>query len=140
MMKLLVRVLITAALLSGVFVFLCGISSCKDSISGTVKGDGAQDVVMELSGDASLNTKTSVNGNYTFKGLEKGSYTITPGKEGYLFFPKSREVQVDGDMSEMDVEDVSRDETYNTHNVSVGVMYGPSAPSIRTSYTRRARF
>jgi len=58
-------------------------------------------VVMELSGDVSLSSKTSVNGKYSFKSLEKGSYTITPEKEGYLFFPKSRDVQVDRDMTEI---------------------------------------
>ena len=100
-MKISVRVLITAALLIGAFVLLCGISSCKNSISGTVKGDGVQDVVMELSREASLFTKTSVNGEYKFKGLKKGNYIITPAKEGYLFFPKSRDVQVDGDMTEI---------------------------------------
>jgi len=100
-MKISVRVLIIVALLCGAFVILCGLSSCKNSISGTVKDDGVQDMVMELSGHASLSTKTSVNGKYSFKSLEKGSYTITPGKEGYLFFPKSRDVQVDRDMVEM---------------------------------------
>ena len=66
-----------------------------------MKGDAVQDVIMELSGDASLRTKTSVNGKYAFKGLEKGSYTITPSKDGYLFFPKSRDVKVDGDMTKI---------------------------------------
>ena len=96
-MKISIRVLIIAALLCGVFVLLCGVSSCKNSISGKVKGDAVHGVVMELSGDAALIIKTSVNGKYKFKGLEKGKYTITPGKEGYLFFPRSRSVLVDED-------------------------------------------
>ena len=96
-MKISIRVLIIAALLCGAFFLLCGISSCKNSISGKVKGDAVHGVVMELSGDASLIIKTSVNGKYKFKGLEKGRYIITPGKEGYLFFPKHRTVIVDGD-------------------------------------------
>jgi hypothetical protein len=102
MMKISIRVLIIAALLSSVFVILCGISSCKNSISGRVKGYGAQGVVMELSGDVSRIIKTSVNGKYKFKGLEKGRYTITPGKEGYLFFPRSRSVLVDENKSGID--------------------------------------
>ena len=101
-MKISIRVLITAVLLCGVFVLLCGISSCKNSISGKVKGDAVHGVVMELSGDASLIIKTSVNGKYKFKGLEKGRYTITPGKEGYLFFPRSRSVLVDEDKAGID--------------------------------------
>ena len=96
-MKISIRVLIISVLLCGAFVLLCGISSCKNSISGKVKGDAVYGVVMELSGDASLIIKTSVNGKYKFKGLEKGRYTITPGKEGYLFFPRSRSVLVDED-------------------------------------------
>jgi hypothetical protein len=101
-MKISVRVLIIAALLCGVFVILSGIGSCKNSIRGKVKGDAVQGVVMELSGDASLSTKTSVNGKYKFKGLVKGGYTITPGKEGYLFFPRSRSVLVDEDKAGID--------------------------------------
>ena len=96
-MKISVRMLIIAVTLSVTFMVLCGISSCKNTISGTVKGDGAHDVIMELSGDASFSTKTSVNGKYSFKGLERGSYTITPVKDGYLFFPKSRDVKVEED-------------------------------------------
>ena len=101
-MKISVRVLILAALLSSAFVILCGISSCKNTISGTVKGDSVHGVVMELSGDTSLIIKTSVNGKYKFKGLEKGRYTITPGKEGYWFFPKRRSVLVDENKSGID--------------------------------------
>ena len=100
-MKKFIRMLLVSVLICGIFVFLCGIGSCKNSISGTVKGDGAQDVVMELSGTASLRTKTSVNGKYKFKGLKRGSYTIKPAKEGYLFFTKSRDVQVDGYMTDI---------------------------------------
>jgi len=101
-MKIPVRTLLISALLFGAFFVLCGISSCKNSISGTVKGDAAQGVVMKLSGDALISTETSVNGKYRFDGLEKGSYTITPGKEGYLFFPKSQSVEVDEDKSGID--------------------------------------
>jgi hypothetical protein len=101
-MKIAIRGLIASALLSSTFVLLCGISSCKNTISGTVKGDAVQGVEMELSGDASRIIKTSVNGKYKFRGLEKGSYTITPSKKGYLFFPKSRSVRVDKDRAGID--------------------------------------
>jgi len=101
-MKISVRMLIIVVILSSTFVVLCGISSCKNSISGTVKGDAVQGVVMKLSGDALLSTETSVNGKYRFEGLEKGKYIITPGKEGYLFFPKSRNVIVDEDKAGID--------------------------------------
>ena len=101
-MKISVRGLILAALICSAFLVLCGISSCKNTISGTVKGDSVHGVVMELSGDTSLIIKTSVNGKYKFKGLEKGKYTVTPGKEGYLFFPRSRSVLVDENKSGID--------------------------------------
>ena len=102
MMKISIRVLIISSLLCGAFVLLCGIGSCKNSIRGRVKGDAVHGVVMELSGDASLIIKTSVNGKYKYTDLEKGRYTITPGKKGYLFFPRSRSVLVDEDKSGID--------------------------------------
>ena len=57
---------------------------------------------MKLSGDTSRSIKTSVNGKYKFRGLEKGKYTITPGKKGYLFFPRSRSILVDKNMAGID--------------------------------------
>lgn len=37
---------------------------------------------------------TNGAGNYTFKRLFNGNFTITPSREGYTFTPPSREVTV----------------------------------------------
>jgi len=84
------------------FVFICGIGSCKKSISGKVKGDAREGVILTLSGDTSASIITDVNGNYKFKNLEAGSYTITPIKSGYGFFPKNQKVTVDADKTGVD--------------------------------------
>jgi hypothetical protein len=88
-MKISVRLLIIAALLCGAFFLLCGISSCKNSISGKVKGDAVHGVVMELSGDASLIIKTSVNGKYKFKAWKKAGIPLRQVKKGTCSFQEA---------------------------------------------------
>ena len=59
------------------------------SISGQVTstGSGLAGVAMALSGASSATTTTDNVGNYTFTGLDNGSYTITPSKTGFTFSP-----------------------------------------------------
>jgi len=60
-------------------------------ISGkvTYNGSGLSGVTILLTGASSTSTSTDPNGNYTFTGLQNGSYTITPSKTGYNFIPTS---------------------------------------------------
>jgi plastocyanin len=51
---------------------------------------------MELSGPISATTITDANGNYTFTGLDNGSYTIIPIKTGFIFSPRSSDQTVGG--------------------------------------------
>jgi hypothetical protein len=65
------------------------------SISGTVtdrdSGLGVGGVTMNLFGSVSTNTTTNTSGNYTFRGLSNGTYTITPRKSDYAFeLPKEK--------------------------------------------------
>ena len=59
------------------------------SISGHVEDDvshvGVPDVTIELSDARSAITTTDASGNYTFTGLNNGSYNIEPRKAGYTF-------------------------------------------------------
>jgi len=62
------------------------------SISGTVQNMvsssvalGIPSVTMTLSGNQSATVVTDAGGNYSFKGLMPGSYTITPSLAGYTF-------------------------------------------------------
>jgi parallel beta-helix repeat protein len=67
-------------------------------ISGRVtsNGTGLSGVSMSLSGSAVSSTSTDSDGNYTFTGLQNGSYTITPSKAGYTINPASLTVTLDG--------------------------------------------
>ena len=71
-------------------------------ITGKVKnfaGAGVANVTMTLTtpdGATVATTKTDSNGNYRFKGLVNGTYTVTPSKTGKAFTPKNRSVAVNG--------------------------------------------
>jgi CHRD domain/Carboxypeptidase regulatory-like domain len=68
------------------------------SISGQVTSTGAglPGVTMALTGASSDNVITDADGNYTFTGLDNGSYTITPGRTGFTFTPTSSPRTVSG--------------------------------------------
>jgi inhibitor of cysteine peptidase len=68
------------------------------SISGqvTLTGSGLSGVTMALSGASSATTITDANGNYTFTGLDNGSYTIIPSIAGITFSPDSSAQTVGG--------------------------------------------
>ena len=51
---------------------------------------------MTLSGAKSGTTITDASGNYTFTGLDNGSYTITPSRTGFTFSPTSSPQTVSG--------------------------------------------
>ena len=51
---------------------------------------------MELSGTSTATTITDANGNYTFTGLDNGSYTITPSRTSFTFSPTSSPRTVSG--------------------------------------------
>jgi len=66
------------------------------SISGTVTGDVQADVTITLTGSGTGSTTTDASGNYSFRGLSNGSYTVTPSKAGYTFTPTNRPVTISG--------------------------------------------
>jgi hypothetical protein len=66
------------------------------SISGTVTGDVLAGVTVTLSGNSSGITTTNSTGNYSFTGLNDGTYTVTPSLSGYTFTPSSRAVTING--------------------------------------------
>jgi hypothetical protein len=67
------------------------------SISGTVNppslGSGT---LITLSGTPSAMTTANSSGNYSFTGLPKGSYTVTPSKTGDTFTPNNQVVTISG--------------------------------------------
>jgi plastocyanin len=69
------------------------------SISGQVtldNGSGLSSVTMTLTGASSDNVITDASGNYTFTGLDNGSYTITPSRTGFTFSPTDNTQTVSG--------------------------------------------
>jgi hypothetical protein len=65
------------------------------SISGTISpAVAANGTAVMLSGTAAATTVTNASGNYTFSGLAKGTYTLTPSNSGYSFTPASHNVTI----------------------------------------------
>jgi hypothetical protein len=62
------------------------------TISGRITDSGAalSGVTVALSGASSATTTTSGTGSYSFAGLSRGTYTVTPSRGGYTFTPPSR--------------------------------------------------
>ena len=62
------------------------------AISGQVTngGSGLSGVTMSLSGASSRSTATGSGGNYSFTGLAKGNYKVTPTLSGYSFTPQNQ--------------------------------------------------
>jgi hypothetical protein len=59
------------------------------TLSGTVSGPGASGTTLTLSGAASATTTSNASGVFTFTGLAKGTYAVTPSKSGFTFTPTS---------------------------------------------------
>jgi len=64
------------------------------TISGLVTGAAPAGVTIKLSGAATLNVTTDLNGNYSFTGLSNGNFIITPAKTGLTFSPTSASITV----------------------------------------------
>src|SRR5262249_40002211 len=64
------------------------------TLSGTITGPTG--VSVALSGTATATATTDASGNYSFPGLQNGSYTVTPTKAGFTFSPTNRAVTVNG--------------------------------------------
>ena len=67
------------------------------SISGIISplaaGAGTS---VALSGASSASTSADQSGNYSFSGLNNGSYTVTPTLSGFTFTPSSQAVTING--------------------------------------------
>lgn len=83
-------------------------TAATHTISGAVRpalsGVGT---LVTLSGGARATTTADPSGNYSFGGLQDGTYVVTPSKTGFTFNPESLTVVVSG----ADIPDVSFDAT-----------------------------
>jgi len=64
-------------------------------LSGTISGGGAGATV-RLSGTASATVTADASGNYSFSGLNNGTYTVTPSNTGFNYTPASQTVTISG--------------------------------------------
>jgi hypothetical protein len=73
-------------------------SPITHSISGTVMYNfsGIQGVTMGLTGAATKNAITNVEGKYIFTGLANGVYMVTPSSSWYTFNPEHRSLNISG--------------------------------------------
>ncbi len=70
------------------------------TLSGTVTGAWVENVMITLSGAASATTTTDASGNYSFKNLPAGSYTLTPFLAGYIYSPSAPTIAVSANMAQ----------------------------------------
>ena len=95
------------------------------SISGKVTAGSSPlaGVTITLSGASKGSTKTGPEGSYSFAGLPKGSYTITPSMTGYTFSPPNSAITLNRNVTGQDFT--------ATVGYSIGISIG--APSARTA-------
>jgi len=77
-------------------IFVAGTPSAPSgtyTISGKVSGSAAN---LTLSGAASKSTTTDSTGNYSFSGLQNGSYLVAPSQQGYVFSPSTATAAING--------------------------------------------
>lgn len=78
---------------------------------------GTETVTLTLASDiyGTVEILTDTEGNYTFDKVWKGTYVVTPRREGYTFYPASREITI----SDSDIELVDFD-TITSWEISPG--------------------
>ncbi len=97
-----------AALTSVAAVLSCILEPPGYAVSGRISGAQAHQVTVSLSGaalGAGRTTKTDSSGAYSFDGVPKGVYAITPSLAGYHFNPASAPATVnDRDVAAMNFD------------------------------------
>jgi hypothetical protein len=93
------------------------------TIAGTVTGASEVEVVLSQGG-VNLSSKTTAvdTGNYSFPGLEPGTYALTPKKDGYTFSPD----RIDVALTLNDVASQNFTATLITHTIAGTVTDGAS--------------
>lgn len=71
----------------------CGpATSTTLAITGAVNGPWVEGVTVTLAGAASRTGTTDASGQYAFRGLAAGTYTVTPSLAGYAYAPAAPQV------------------------------------------------
>src|SRR5579863_7536974 len=80
---------ITTANVTGANFTATAVAPQTFSISGTISGSGGSGATVTLTGTSSASTTANASGAFTFTGLAKGNYTVTPSHTGFTFSPAS---------------------------------------------------
>jgi hypothetical protein len=81
-------------LISVSFLVLFATPVFSASISGAVTGYIIEDITITLSDNSTDTTQTDSSGDYSFVGLDNGTYTVTPSRVDSTFLPTSTEVVI----------------------------------------------
>ena len=102
------------------------------SISGMLNpAMGASGTTVTLSGAARATTAVDSSGNYTFSGLPRGSYTVTPTKKGSTFSPATQGIIV----NESNVTGVNFSASQPPAIISISGSISPAANGTATTVT-----
>jgi len=103
-------------------------------ISGVVTLTGVllSDVTVTLSGRSSGTYTTGLDGKYSFTGLPKGSYTVTPTRANYIFNRASKVVVINE--SNMNADFAATSPTGDTHTIS-GKVTGVAVSGVKIKFT-----
>jgi hypothetical protein len=124
---------------SGASVTAVDFVSAIYTISGTVSGAVAGGVTVKLSGAASKSATTDSSGTYSFTGLKKGSYKVTPSLTGYTFSPASASTTVsDADVSGVDFVSADKTATYGISGTVSGDIAGGVAVKLSGAGSKSA--
>jgi Bacterial Ig domain/Carboxypeptidase regulatory-like domain len=85
---------IATANISGLTFAATAVAPTTFSISGTISGTGGSGTILTLSGPSSATATANASGAYTFSGLAKGTYAITPSHTGFTFSPNSQSAAI----------------------------------------------
>ena len=96
-------------------------------IAGTIGGPGGPGATVVLSGSSTTSIQADAGGNYTFGGLQNGTYTVSPASNVYTYNPISQSVTVNNGH----VLNVNFTSGYGI----AGVISGPGGPGAAVTLT-----
>jgi len=103
-------------------------------ISGTVYGDAIEHVAVYLYGASDGVVETDADGNFSFYGLEQGTYTVIPVLGRVSFDPPSQVIELT-DQDEISVEFISRSAAIEISEASASPSEAPDDASTKVSFT-----
>ena len=102
-------------------------STSAYSVSGTISpGSNAAGATVTLSGPMTATSTANSSGQFSFKGLSTGSYTVTPSKSGYSFTPETKTFPVGANVTGISFT-ISRLSSFSVSGTISPVSFGSGA-------------